>query len=146
MYWHFFLVGEDEKKKNTPLLKQFQSPIEKSQIEAKVKSLEQNKYMIAHFPGLHGTSSSIKSKASFMSPKHKGMYCYVNPRNDVGFTILFTWFCIDIIIRLVNLIHFPITLTTDRLTTINTIFFGGWERGRVHCLQSTVKLLNNWIT
>jgi hypothetical protein len=102
--------------------------------------------MITHFPGLHGTSSSIKSKASFMSPKHKGMYCYVNPKNDVGFTILFTWFCIDIIIRLVSLIHFPITLTTDRLTTINTIFFGGWERGRVYCLQSTVKLLNNWIT
>jgi hypothetical protein len=48
-----FSLLEKMKKNNTPLLKQFQSPIEKSQIEAKVKSLEQNKYMIAHFPGYH---------------------------------------------------------------------------------------------
>jgi hypothetical protein len=45
-----YLTHNKKKKKNTPLLKQFQSPIEKSQIEAKVISLEQNKCMIAHFP------------------------------------------------------------------------------------------------
>ena len=49
----FSLLEKMKKKKNTPLSKQFQSPIEKSQIEAKVISLEQNKCMIAHFPGYH---------------------------------------------------------------------------------------------